>query len=227
MTSCDDADVTSHYSNGDVSGATSVATNSKTNGIITNSILAEEDLNDADVGCSQVNNKCAEPSANSVNTERVCQVGSEKHNAWDDIIETSFPSKLKSKALKLYRFIQQFGDDVISFDRRGSIIYRGKIIPRTHVLDLLKYVVSNRSGPYRPPGYDLFIKALDEINIPRYLLKLNANFVHEKCNTKRVMTSHSDQSPPLSPHSSPDKSPTLPRDIPLTDEPPIVRWEKY
>ena len=74
-----------------------------------------------------------------------------------DILEHIIPIKFQTKAKGLLKFLSQYGGDVVSWNEKGNLIYKGDIIEGSHIGDLLKHALTN--NPRRnPTGFDNFIK---------------------------------------------------------------------
>ena len=94
-----------------------------------------------------------------------------------DILEHIIPIKFQTKAKGLLKFLSQYGGDVVSWNEKGNLIYKGDIIEGSHIGDLLKHALTN--NPRRnPTGYRQFFQALKDIHTP-------TSFIHNKEMMKR------------------------------------------
>lgn len=73
----------------------------------------------------------------------------------------------KDKAQLLLQNIYDF--NILKWKESGEIKYKGKIIPRSNIVSLVKNVL-NKNDDSEPPGIKIFYKVLKKINIPKYLI---------------------------------------------------------
>ena len=67
---------------------------------------------------------------------------------------------------KLFLFIIHFGNEVLKFNKKGNVTVNGQIIDEnSNILDLLEASVSDQF-PQKPVGYQAFMQALRDINVP-------------------------------------------------------------
>ena len=78
------------------------------------------------------------------------------------------PDRYHNKANRLFQFIKSKVGGILNWVDNGQIIYRGNIIPYTHISDLIGDAVFERK--YATPGMKTFYKALSEMYIPDALL---------------------------------------------------------
>ena len=72
----------------------------------------------------------------------------------------------------LSHIISVYGADVVSWNEKGNLIYKGEIIKGSHIGDLLKHALTN--NPRRnSTGYRQFYQALKHIHTP-------TSFIHNK-----------------------------------------------
>jgi hypothetical protein len=105
-------------------------------------------------------------------TEPKLQVSDETFNDEDFILEfiqMTLPKNIMNKAKALYSFVKQNASNLISWDQSGRIKIRDRIIPNTHIVDLIKYNVSPLSKN-QPEGSEEFYSVLQEINTPKSLI---------------------------------------------------------
>lgn len=84
----------------------------------------------------------------------------------DDIILATIPKNYKGKAKALLHFIHHSTD--ISWNNLGEIIIQNKVIPHSHVTDLVKDTVGNYKT-LNPVGKNQFLEILVRNNIPKSL----------------------------------------------------------
>ena len=79
----------------------------------------------------------------------------------------SAPKNLRQKASALLRRIKQ--DDNIEWNTKGELVYKGEVVPKSHIHDLVQDVLRKRKN-HVPKGWETFAKALKESNIPQDLV---------------------------------------------------------
>ena len=84
-----------------------------------------------------------------------------------DIVEI-LPKTLRPKAKMI---LKRIGDnpDIVNWNERGELEYKGKVVPNTNIGDLVWDSLKKRK--YDPEGYEIFTKALKKINIPQDLIR--------------------------------------------------------
>ena len=84
-----------------------------------------------------------------------------------DIVEI-LPKTLRPKAKMI---LKRIGDnpDIVNWNERGELEYKGKVVPNTNIGDLVGDSLKKRK--YDPEGYKIFTKALKQINIPQDLIR--------------------------------------------------------
>lgn len=94
----------------------------------------------------------------------------EKDASIREILEGVHARYRKNAELLLNKLSQH--KDVSSWDDRGSFLYRGKALPGSNILDLIRGVTHSNAIPdkRKPQGWDIFLKALAEINMPTSLV---------------------------------------------------------
>ena len=79
---------------------------------------------------------------------------------------------MKSRAeLLLQKFKQQ--GDVINWNNRGELVYRGKEVKGSNMVDLVNDIIRNRKTS-TPQGWGYFARGLADMNIPNELIQ-NSN----------------------------------------------------
>ena len=82
-----------------------------------------------------------------------------------EVILSAIPKNYRNRARALVNHITADPQQTLQWNERGEIIYHGKVIPGSHITDLLK----NSQRQYRhlqPAGYREFQDGLKELNIP-------------------------------------------------------------
>ena len=83
-----------------------------------------------------------------------------------EIIQSA-PKNLRRKASLLMRKLKQ--DNNITWNAKGEFVYKGGVVPNTHIHDLVQDVLRKRKT-HVPHGWQIFAKALKESNIPQDLV---------------------------------------------------------
>ena len=82
------------------------------------------------------------------------------------IIQCSYPRTIMKKMRKLFLFIVHFGDETLTFNRKGNVLIKGDVVdPKSNILDLLEAAVTDQHAE-KPVGYRVFRHALQDINVP-------------------------------------------------------------
>ena len=74
---------------------------------------------------------------------------------------------MRHKASVLLRRLKQ--DDNIAWNTKGELVYKGDVVPNTHIHDLVQDVLRKRKT-HVPVGWQTFARALRESNIPQDLV---------------------------------------------------------
>ena len=82
-------------------------------------------------------------------------------------IVQSAPKYLKKKASLLLRRIKQ--DTNMQWNDKGEFVYKGQVLPKTHIHDLVQDVLRKRKTLV-PQGWQTFAQALKESNTPQDLV---------------------------------------------------------
>ena len=98
----------------------------------------------------------------------------------EQIIQSA-PKLTRGRAKNMIQHIQRH-PDVLSWDEKGRIKYRGKTLPNTNVVDLIGDAVrdKDRRG-FRPQGLETFSRGLSEMNVPRDYVR-NPKFIKHLIN---------------------------------------------
>ena len=79
----------------------------------------------------------------------------------------SAPKNLRQKASALLKRIKQ--DNNIEWNTKGELVYKGEVVPKSHIHDLVQDVLRKRKN-HVPRGWETFARALKESNIPQDLV---------------------------------------------------------
>ena len=60
-------------------------------------------------------------------------------------------------------------DDNIGWNAKGELVYKGEVMPRTHIQDLVQDILKKQKT-HIPHGWQTFAKVLKESNIPQDLV---------------------------------------------------------
>ena len=90
--------------------------------------------------------------------------------------------KKRNKSLSLLYYLKKNKD--IKWNKKGEILYKGKILPETNIIHLIKHAMQNDKS--RPHGVKAFYRILAKANIPKKLISnkegrhLMEKVLHEK-----------------------------------------------
>ncbi len=119
----------------------------------------------------QLLNHQTEDKQSNENPEHRENENHNKSDSPDDIkqaIEMTLPKTRQQKGLNLYAFLKRQDKNVLSWTENGQLIYKGQIIPHTHIVDLIRdAVVSTKS---LPNGKDEFYQALQMFHTPQGMI---------------------------------------------------------
>lgn len=83
----------------------------------------------------------------------------------EEEISKIVPTRFQEKAKKIFQFLKH--QDSIQWNTKGEILYEDKIVPGSNVVQLINDFLRNRKSI--PEGRHVFLKALDDIHLPRNL----------------------------------------------------------
>ena len=86
----------------------------------------------------------------------------------NDILE-SVPATMKSRALQLVKKLKA-NKDVVGWNDHGQMVFEGRTIPGTNVIDLVNDTLRQRKN-FNPAGWQLFAKALGRLNVPEGIIR--------------------------------------------------------
>ena len=107
-----------------------------------------------------------EPSLPEVHTKTPVTTEETPESLEAEIIQSA-PKNLRHKASILLKRLKQ--DDNIAWNTKGQLVYKGDVIPNTHIHDLVQDVLRKRKT-HIPVGWQIFARALRESNIPQDLV---------------------------------------------------------
>ena len=112
--------------------------------------------------------------------EQVKQESHEKPSSlkeFKEIIIKSVHKSYQKKAEVLHELLKN-QPDVINWNEKGELSYKGRHIEKSNVADLFHYIFSpTRKSP--PIGKDEFLNAFDDLNIPKHFI-LNRSRIHHE-----------------------------------------------
>ena len=94
-------------------------------------------------------------------------------NIETDILE-SVPPTMKTRARQLVKKLKE-NKDLITWDDKALLVYEGKPIPGSNVVDLVNDALRHRKN-FNPHGWRLFAKALSDVNIPEGIVRNENRF---------------------------------------------------
>ncbi|KAG8184364.1 hypothetical protein JTE90_006767 [Oedothorax gibbosus] len=80
-----------------------------------------------------------------------------------DQLINKVPVRYKNTATEILSFLKR-ENTVLSWTPQGEILFKGTVIPRTHIVDLINSLL--RKSKVRPNGQDIFLKVLKEARLP-------------------------------------------------------------
>ncbi|KAG8180641.1 hypothetical protein JTE90_018259 [Oedothorax gibbosus] len=80
-----------------------------------------------------------------------------------DQLINKVPVRYKNTAEEILSFLKR-ENTVLSWTPQGEILFKGTVIPRTHIVDLINSLL--RKSKVRPNGQDIFFKGLKETRLP-------------------------------------------------------------
>ena len=86
----------------------------------------------------------------------------------ENILE-SIPATMKSRALQLVKKLKA-NKDIVGWNDHGQMIFEGRTIPGTNVIDLVNDSLRQRKN-FNPAGWQLFAKALRCMNMPEGIIR--------------------------------------------------------
>lgn len=90
-----------------------------------------------------------------------------------DIID-SVGKKFKNKAANILSYVKRVGPEELSWNHKGEILHRGKVIPNSNVIDLIRSLVHNMAGIPVLPGIEAFETIMHNLNVPITLISNTA-----------------------------------------------------
>ncbi len=90
------------------------------------------------------------------------------NNVETDIME-SVPPTMKSRARQLVKKLKE-NNDLITWDDKGQMIYEGKPVVGSNVIDLVNDALHHRKN-FNPHGWRLFAKVLSDVNVPEGIVR--------------------------------------------------------
>ena len=86
----------------------------------------------------------------------------------NDIIE-SVPATMQSRARQLVKKLKE-NKEFVRWNDQGQMIFKGRTIPGTNIVDLVNDTLRQRKN-FNPPGWELFSKALGNLNVPESIVR--------------------------------------------------------
>ena len=87
----------------------------------------------------------------------------------DEMIVRGIPKNMKTRAQALLARLKE-REDAITWDDRGQVILNGTLIPKSNISDLISDAMRFRKH-FNPVGVQKFYNVLNEINIPKDLVR--------------------------------------------------------
>ena len=86
-----------------------------------------------------------------------------------EMIVRGIPKTMKTRAQALLAHLKE-REDVITWDDMGQVLLNGVLIPKSNISDLISDAMRSRK-PFNPVGVREFYNVLNEINIPKDLVR--------------------------------------------------------
>ena len=109
---------------------------------------------------------------------------------WSNSTLDSVPKKFQTKAKALMNYMQS--DDEITWDNLDQLVLKGKVIPKSNVLDLLHDSLRARKTSKKPKGWRELSKHFRSKNIPQEIIG-NAEWTKENDDVEEGNISTDDQ----------------------------------
>ena len=87
----------------------------------------------------------------------------------DDMIVRGIPKNMKTRAQALLTHLKE-REDAITWDDMGQVLLNGALIPKSNISDLISDAMRSRKH-FNPVGVQKFYNVLNEINIPKDLVR--------------------------------------------------------
>ena len=92
------------------------------------------------------------------------EIPQDENNIVEQEVIDTVPKTMKSKARLILNKMKS-NKDIMHWNERGELIYHGKVIPSTHIVDLVRDVVKGRKS-FDPNGWQFFSRGLARMNTP-------------------------------------------------------------
>lgn len=126
----------------------------------------------------------------------------------EDNILKMIPKGIQKQADQLLQYLKTY-PDILSWNNRGEIIYKGQLIPKSNLTDLICLILTQRKSYKHFFGRNEFLKALNSMNTPKLFLK------------NKHLTLEDDVYSPI----KKEKSIVKPKRNLM--KPSVLRWQKY
>ena len=85
--------------------------------------------------------------------------------AWEEQVLNVIPRSFRSKAKNLLKHIRNVKD--LAWTPTGEMVYRGRVVPESHIVDLVGDMMRERKTAEDPAGWEMFATALKHSNVPK------------------------------------------------------------
>ena len=110
-----------------------------------------------------------------------------------EMIVRGIPKTMKTRAQALLAHLKE-REDVITWDDMGQVLLKGVLIPKSNISDLVSDAMRSRKH-FNPVGVREFYNVLNEINIPKDLVRNERRWVE----AEKKKVSFDEKSPPGKP----------------------------
>jgi len=88
-----------------------------------------------------------------------------KDDTLESTLEYVIPKNRLKRALGLWNYLKERRGNILNWNAKGEIIVNGKLVPQSHIADVIKDAVTSRTTR-QPEGYKQFYEALKELHTP-------------------------------------------------------------
>ena len=105
-------------------------------------------------------------------------------DVFENTLTYAIPKNGYRKAMGLWNHLKDRKGPIQNWNDNGEIVVHGRLVPGSHIVDLLKYTVSPLSKT-EPLGYGLFYDVLQELHTPTGFMVDQHQIGHVKGKTKK------------------------------------------
>ena len=102
-----------------------------------------------------------------------------------EMIVRGIPKTMKTRAQALLKRLKE-REDVVTWDDMGQVLLNGVLIPKSNISDLISDAMRSRKH-FNPVGVREFYKVLNEINIPKDLVRNERRWSETEKNDEKTL----------------------------------------